>query len=35
VVQHQCLIFASQQRNVLNFSWISNGQKHCWSAAQA
>jgi len=36
VVQHQiqCLIFASQQRNVSNFSWISNTGKHCWSAAQ-
>jgi len=31
VVQHQiqCMIFASHQRNVSNFSWISNAEKHC------
>jgi len=31
VVQHQiqCLIFASQQRNVSNMSYISNAEKHC------
>jgi len=22
----------SQQRNVSNFSWITNAEKHCWSS---
>jgi len=37
MVQHQiqCLIFASQQRNISNFSGISNAEKHFQSAAQA
>jgi len=31
VVQHQiqCLLFASQQHDVSNFSWIPNIEKHC------
>jgi len=37
MAQHQIqrLMFASQQPNVSNFSWICNAEKHCWSAAQA